>query len=84
MSSEKYFIIEGKGVRIHLFADTDLDDVILNRQEIYKVFKEAGFEVKEAPAEPPYESFVITKKSCISNGDCESCNLLYGDCDCRK
>jgi len=84
MSGEKYFIIEKNGVQIHLFADTDLDDVILNRQELYKVFKEAGFEVKEAPAMPPYESFVTKTKPCVSNGDCESCNLLYGDCDSRK
>ena len=55
---EKYIIIKKGVVQIHLFADTDLDDIILNKQELYKVFKEAGFEVKEAPAEPPYESFV--------------------------
>jgi len=55
---EKYFIIKKGDIQIHLFADTDLDDIILNRQELHKVFKEAGFEVKEAPAEPPYESFV--------------------------
>jgi len=58
MSGEKYFIIKKEGIQIHLFADVDLDDVILNRQELYKVFKEAGFEIKETPAEPPYESFV--------------------------
>jgi len=81
---EKYFIIKKDGIEIYLFADTDMDDVIVNRQELYKVFEEAGFEVKEAPAEPPYESFVKTEKTCITNGDCESCNLLYGDCNCRK
>ena len=37
--SEKYFILEKGDVQIHLFADTDLDDVILNRQELYKVLK---------------------------------------------
>ena len=59
---EKYFIIKKDGIEIYLFADTDMDDVIVNRQELYKVFEEAGFEVKEAPAEPPYESFVKTEK----------------------
>jgi len=55
---EKYFIIKKGDIQIHLYADMDLDDVIVNKQELFRVFKEAGFEVKEAPAEPPYESFV--------------------------
>lgn len=59
--SEKYFILEKGDVQIHLFADSDLDDVILNRQELYKVFEEAGFRVREAPATPPYESYVETR-----------------------
>ncbi len=85
MSGEKYIIIKKGNTQIHLFADTDLDDIILNKQELYKVFKEAGFEVKENPAMPPYESYTtVTEKTCITNGDCESCNLLYGDCNCRK
>ncbi len=37
---------------------THLDDVILNRRELYKVFEEAGFRAREAPAMPPYESYV--------------------------
>ena len=59
--SEKYFILEKDDVQIHLFADTDLDDVILSRQELYKVFEKVGFKVREAPAAPPYESFVETR-----------------------
>jgi len=58
---EKYFILEKDNVQIHLFADTDLDDVILNRQELYKVFEEVGFRVSEVPAAPPYESYVETR-----------------------
>jgi len=81
---EKYIIIKKGDIQIHLYADMDLDDVIVNKQELFRVFKEAGFEVKEAPAEPPYESYISKSKPCITNGNCESCNLLYGDCDCRK
>jgi len=75
MSSEKYFIIEGRGVRIHLFADTDLDDVIITRQDL-KLFERVGFKVKESPAAPPYESYVETQGKKRVRIECDDPNCI--------
>lgn len=83
--SEKYIIIKKGNIQINLYVDIDLDDIIINKQELFEVFKKAGFEIEEGQDAPPYESYItMTEKTCITNGDCESCNLLYGDCNCRK
>jgi len=44
---EKYIIIKKGDVQINLYVDIDLDDIIINKQELFEVFKEAGFEIEE-------------------------------------
>jgi len=45
--SEKYIIIKKGNIQINLYVDTDLDDVILNRQELYKVLRRQVSKLKK-------------------------------------